>query len=62
VNAPINHVSVTELSVSGMTCKNCARHVAEAIQEVPAVDSVTVNLEAYQASVRWATRRWWRKS
>jgi P-type Cu+ transporter len=46
---------VTHLSVSGMTCGNCARHVAEAIQAVPGVLSATVNLEANEAAVRWAT-------
>ncbi len=44
----------TELSVSGMTCGNCARHVTEAIQSVPGVSSATVRLDAQRASVRWA--------
>lgn len=44
----------TELSVSGMTCGNCARHVTEAIQSVPGVRSATVNLDSRSASVRWA--------
>ncbi|HKI69971.1 MAG TPA: copper ion binding protein, partial [Verrucomicrobiae bacterium] len=43
----------TELSVSGMTCSNCARHVTEAIQSVSGVHSATVVLEAGRASVRW---------
>ena len=43
-----------ELSVSGMTCNNCARHVAEAIQSVPGVQSATVTLENQRASVRWS--------
>jgi P-type Cu+ transporter len=42
-----------ELSVSGMTCGNCARHVTEAIQGVPGVHSATVSLEGRRASVRW---------
>src|SRR2546430_1744952 len=45
---------VTELEISGMTCGNCARHVTEAIQNVPGVQSATVSLDARQASVRWA--------
>src|SRR5581483_8074989 len=45
----------TELAVSGMTCGNCARHVAEAIQGVPGVGSASVRLEAGQATVRWQT-------
>jgi Cu+-exporting ATPase len=44
----------TELTVTGMTCANCARHVTEAIQSVPGVRAATVRLDANQASVRWA--------
>src|SRR5262249_1102057 len=44
---------MTELSVTGMTCGNCARHVTEAIQGVPGVHSAIVDLEGRQASVRW---------
>ena len=47
--------SVTELRVDGMTCSNCARHVTEAIQGVPGVDSATISLAARRASVRWRT-------
>ena len=46
--------SVTELAITGMTCGNCARHVADAIQSVPGVQSATVALEANQATLRWA--------
>jgi len=42
-----------ELSVGGMSCNNCARHVTEAIQGVFGVRSATVLLEAGRASVRW---------
>ena len=42
-----------ELSIGGMTCNNCARHVTEAIQDVPGVRSATVILDAGRASVRW---------
>lgn len=45
--------AISELSVSGMTCGNCARHVAEAIQSVPGVGSASVRLDAGQATVRW---------
>ena len=41
------------MRVAGMTCNNCARHVTEAIQSVPGVQSAMVNLEAGRASVRW---------
>ncbi len=44
----------TELAVTGMTCGNCARHVTEAIQNVPGVRSATVSLDSSHASVRWA--------
>ena len=43
----------TDLSVSGMTCGNCARHVTEAIQSVPGVHSATVSLDSRQATVGW---------
>src|SRR4051812_4757363 len=46
--------TTTELSVSGMTCGNCARHVTEAIQSVPGVHSAMVSLDSRSASVRWA--------
>jgi Cu+-exporting ATPase len=36
-----------------MTCANCARHVTEALQSVPGVDSALVDLEASLATVRW---------
>src|ERR1041385_5384713 len=46
--------AVTELLVSGMTCNNCARHVADAIQSIPGVRHASVMLDAGRASVRWA--------
>jgi Cu+-exporting ATPase len=42
-----------KLSIGGMNCNNCARHVTEAIQSVPGVRSATVILDAGRASVRW---------
>jgi Cu+-exporting ATPase len=44
---------VVELRVGGMTCANCARHVSEAIQSVPGVQSAHVSLDRQQAVVRW---------
>ena len=44
-----------ELRVDGMTCNNCARHVTEAIQSVPGVQSASVSLPKKTASVRWQT-------
>ncbi len=46
--------ATTELSVSGMTCNNCARHVTEAIQSVPGIQSTTVTLETQRAALRWS--------
>ena len=52
-NAKAPAKGVTELAVTGMSCGNCARHVMEAIQSVPGVQSANVNLETHQAAVRW---------
>jgi Cu+-exporting ATPase len=45
---------VSLFRVTGMTCGNCARHVTQAIQSVPGVAGAVVELEAGQATVRWA--------
>src|SRR5438309_1592111 len=42
-----------ELAITGMTCGNCARHVAEALQSVPGVRNATVSLDSQQARVIW---------
>ena len=42
-----------ELSVDGMTCNGCARHVTAAIQGVPGIESATVSLDDRSALVRW---------
>ena len=34
-----------------MTCQNCARHVTEALAEVPGVDAVEVKLEENTATL-----------
>ena len=44
---------VIALRVRGMSCSNCARHVATALQNVPGVASATVDLSQERASVRW---------
>ena len=46
--------TVSELRVVGMTCNNCARKVTDAIQSLPGVQSVMVNVEKGRASVRWS--------
>lgn len=43
----------SKLAVAGMTCNNCARHVTEAVQSVPAVDSALVSLADKRATIRW---------
>jgi P-type Cu+ transporter len=48
--------TVAELSVSGMTCGNCARHVTDAIQGVPGVAGATVRLDASRATIRWQSQ------
>ena len=45
--------SVTELSVAGMSCGNCARHVTEALQSVQGVASAAVSLEEGRARIQW---------
>lgn len=43
----------TQLAVSGMTCANCARHVAEALRDVQGVERASVDLDSGTAQVRW---------
>ena len=43
----------SEISVGGMTCNNCARHVTDAIQNVAGVSSATVSLQEKNALIRW---------
>jgi len=43
----------TELRVIGMTCNNCARKVTDAARKIPGVHSVSVDVTAARASVRW---------
>src|SRR5438093_10609200 len=45
--------AVSEFTVTGMNCNNCARHVTEAIQGVLGVTSAVVRLEEGRATVRW---------
>ncbi len=47
--------SATTLRIEGMTCGNCARHVTEALQSVPGVQSASVTLQTEQALVRWTS-------
>jgi Cu+-exporting ATPase len=52
-NGGLANPGLTNLSVEGMTCNNCARHVVEALQEIPEVASATVSLETALATIRW---------
>ena len=51
--------TTTELKISGMTCGNCARHVAEALRTVPSVQTADVQLEENAATVRWKNGGAW---
>ncbi|MBN9501636.1 MAG: hypothetical protein BGO01_15820 [Armatimonadetes bacterium 55-13] len=41
----------TKLTVTGMTCQNCVKHVTEALAALPDVQSVQVSLEGESAVV-----------
>src|SRR6266567_8724087 len=58
VDAPVadavaGGTAVSEFTITGMNCNNCARNVTEAIQSVPGVTSAVVRLEEGRAMVRW---------
>ncbi len=40
------------LSVTGMTCQNCVKHVTQALAAVPGVEQVAVDLESGTARVQ----------
>ena len=42
-----------EFSISGMNCQSCVRHVADAVESVPGVESAVVDLASARATVRW---------
>ena len=39
------------VSIKGMTCGNCVKHVNKALSEVPGVESVEVSLEKSGATI-----------
>jgi Cu+-exporting ATPase len=45
------------LPIKGMTCASCVTHVTHALEDVPGVDEVSVNLATEMASVRMDPRR-----
>ena len=46
--------TVTTLTILGMSCANCERHVTAALSAVPGVASVQVSAESGVAVVRWS--------
>ena len=40
-----------ELSVEGMMCQNCVKHVTRALEDIPGATDVKVNLEEKKATV-----------
>jgi copper chaperone len=40
-----------KLIITGMTCNNCAKHVSEAIKELPGVKDVNIDLDDMSAEV-----------
>lgn len=41
----------TVLNIEGMSCPHCVRHVTEALEEIPGVQSVSVSLEGKTATI-----------
>ncbi len=48
-------MQTTELKVTGMMCEACVGHVTRALQQVPGVNQVEVDLEAARATVQHET-------
>jgi copper chaperone CopZ len=44
-------VVITTLSIGGMSCNNCVRHVGDALKAVPGVSAVEVSLPDQRATV-----------
>ncbi|HEY5936936.1 MAG TPA: heavy-metal-associated domain-containing protein [Kofleriaceae bacterium] len=42
---------ITTLAIGGMTCKNCVKHVDEALRGIPGVSAVEVNLPEGSAKI-----------
>ena len=49
MNQPIVYI---DLGVGGMTCDDCVVHITEALEAVPGVEAVTVDLASRSAVVR----------
>ena len=48
----IDTARVTTLTITGMTCGSCRRHVSAALEQLEGVEQVDVNLATHSASVR----------
>jgi Cu+-exporting ATPase len=51
MSEPKENQNSIDLNISGMTCASCVRHVEKALQKVPGVSSVSVNLATESARV-----------
>ena len=40
-----------KLIIEGMSCRHCVNHVTEVLEEIPGVESVTVDLQDMSAEV-----------
>lgn len=49
--------STAQLTVTGMTCDNCARSVERKLSSTPGVTRATVDLKAGQARVEYDSER-----
>ena len=45
-------MNTVTISVQGMTCENCVRHVTEALRELPGVTGVEVALASGSATLQ----------
>ncbi|HUZ49612.1 MAG TPA: heavy metal-associated domain-containing protein [Candidatus Dormibacteraeota bacterium] len=45
-------MNTVTISVQGMTCENCVRHVTQALQELPGVTGVEVALTSGSATIQ----------
>ncbi|MBV9470896.1 MAG: heavy-metal-associated domain-containing protein, partial [Abitibacteriaceae bacterium] len=45
-------METTQLKITGMSCDVCVQHVTKALQNVPGVQQVQVNLQAGTATVQ----------
>ena len=40
-----------ELTIEGMMCQNCVKHVTKALENIPGASNVNVSLEAKKATI-----------